>query len=160
MWNLCVFCIWNSKGGFWRQASFLMAASCCQRLQNSKLPLREDLALELVLELGIASAEEVNTLKHQNCSDCHHHDLKEAQTHQVGRTSKTCMAVQARRLKIKQQSSNTITDWCKIQRARTTAEVWMATDPPTLSVLGSVWPAGSAWTAVYPILSIIFKHQL
>ena len=74
---------------------------------------------------------------------------------QGGWTSKTCMAVQARRLKIKQQSSNTITDWCEIQRARTTAEVWMATDPPTLSVLGSVWPAGSA---VYPILGIMFKH--
>ena len=64
------------KGDFWRQASFLRAATCCQRLQNSKLPLREDPALDLVLELGIASAEEGNILKHQNYSDCHHHDLK------------------------------------------------------------------------------------
>ena len=73
--------IWNSKGGFWCQASFLRAATCCQRLQNSKLPPREDPALELVIELGIASAEGGNILKHQNYSDCHHHDLNEAQTH-------------------------------------------------------------------------------
>ena len=59
----------------------LRAATCCQRLQNSKLPPREDPALELVIELGIASAEGGNILKHQNYSDCHHHDLKVAQTH-------------------------------------------------------------------------------
>ena len=50
------------------------------RIQNYH-PGRTLLAIELVFELGIASAEGGNILKHQNYSDCHHHDLKVAQTH-------------------------------------------------------------------------------